>query len=53
VAAEIMATLLESGFTGQAVRIGTPPVPIAAARSLERQIIPDVDRLVAEILDLF
>lgn len=53
ISAEIMATLLESGFAGQATRIGTPPVPISAARSLERQIIPDVDQLVEEILDLF
>ena len=33
--------MLESGFKGQLLRIGTPPVPIASARSLERSIIPD------------
>jgi 2-oxoisovalerate dehydrogenase E1 component len=53
VGAELLATLLESGFAGQATRIGTPPVPISSARSLERQIIPDVDDLVGELLDLF
>jgi 2-oxoisovalerate dehydrogenase E1 component len=53
VSAEIMATMLESGYAGQATRIGTPPVPIFSARSLERQIIPDVDQLVTEVLDLF
>lgn len=53
VAAEIMATLLESGFAGRAMRVGTPPVPISAARSLERQILPDAERIVADLLDLF
>ncbi len=51
VGAEIAACLLEAGYTGRAVRIGTPPVPIASARSLERQILPDEDRLIEEILD--
>jgi 2-oxoisovalerate dehydrogenase E1 component len=53
VSAEILAALLESGYRGEAARIGTPPVPIASARSLERQIIPDVAQLVSDILDLF
>lgn len=53
VSAEIMATLLESGYTGEATRVGTPPVPISSARSLERQIIPDVEQLINEVLDLF
>ena len=51
IGAEIAASLLEAGFRGNAVRIGTPPVPIASARSLERQILPDADRLIEEILD--
>jgi 2-oxoisovalerate dehydrogenase E1 component len=51
VGAEIAASLLEAGFTGQAFRIGTPPVPIASARSLERQILPDADKLIEDILD--
>lgn len=53
VSAEILAALLESGSTGQVARLGTPPVPIASARSLERQIIPDLDQLVSDILELF
>jgi len=40
IAAEIAACLAERGFSGEVMRIGTPPVPIASARSLERQIIP-------------
>jgi 2-oxoisovalerate dehydrogenase E1 component len=53
ISAEILAALLESGYRGQAIRIGTPPVPISAARSLERQIIPDAEYLIDDILDLF
>lgn len=53
VSAEILASLLEAGYQGQVVRIGTPPVPIASARSLERQILPDEQRLVDDIIDLF
>lgn len=51
VGAEIAASLLEAGFKGQCFRIGTPPVPIASARSLERQILPDADKLIEDILD--
>jgi 2-oxoisovalerate dehydrogenase E1 component len=53
VSAEIAAALLESGFKGQLLRIGTPPVPIASARSLERSIIPDEQSIIDQILDLF
>jgi 2-oxoisovalerate dehydrogenase E1 component len=53
VSAEIAAALLESGFKGQFLRIGTPPVPIASARSLERSIIPDEQSIIDQILDLF
>jgi 2-oxoisovalerate dehydrogenase E1 component len=53
VGAEIAACLLEAGYTGRAVRVGTPPVPIASARSMERQILPDVERLVDAILENF
>jgi 2-oxoisovalerate dehydrogenase E1 component len=51
IGAEIAASLLEAGFRGQAFRIGAPPVPIASARSLERQILPDADKLIEDILD--
>jgi len=53
IAAEITACLAERGFSGEVMRIGTPPVPIASARSLERQIIPDVESIVERILDMF
>ncbi len=53
VGAEIAAAMLESGFKGRLLRIGTPPVPIASARSLERSIIPDERLLVEQVLALF
>lgn len=53
VAAEVFAMLLEAGFAGRVVRIGTPPVPIPSSRSLERQILPSEDRVIEEILKLF
>jgi 2-oxoisovalerate dehydrogenase E1 component len=53
VSAEIAARLLEAGYRGKLVRVGAPPVPIASARSLERQILPDETRLVAAVLGLF
>jgi 2-oxoisovalerate dehydrogenase E1 component len=51
VSAEIGAALLDSGYNGRFLRIGTPPVPIASARSLERQILPDEETLIEQILD--
>jgi 2-oxoisovalerate dehydrogenase E1 component len=53
VSAEIAAAMLESGFKGRLLRIGTPPVPIASARSLERSILPDEQSIVEQVLDLF
>ena len=53
VSAEIAAAMLESGFKGQLLRIGTPPVPIASARSLERSISPDEHSVVEQVLALF
>ena len=40
-AAELGAVLAEEGFRGRFARVGTPPVPIPAARSLESQVVPD------------
>lgn len=51
--AEFAASLLEAGFAGRLLRVGTPPVPIASARSLERSIIPDAARLIEQVLGLF
>jgi 2-oxoisovalerate dehydrogenase E1 component len=42
---ELAAMLLERGFPGRVRRIGTPPVPIPAARSLEAQVLPGDDAL--------
>ena len=42
---ELAATLLEQGFRGRLTRLGPPPVPIPAARSLESSILPDERRL--------
>jgi 2-oxoisovalerate dehydrogenase E1 component len=53
VGAEILASLLEAGFAGRALRIGTPPVPISSARSLEKQVLPDEDSIIEQILRLF
>jgi 2-oxoisovalerate dehydrogenase E1 component len=53
VAAEIAACLLERRFSGALARIGAPPFPIASARSLERQTLPDVDQIVEGVLALF
>jgi len=53
IAAEITACLAEGRFAGELLRIGTPPVPIASARSLERQILPDEEAIVERVLDMF
>ena len=53
VGAEIAACLLERRFSGALTRIGAPPVPIASARSLERQSLPDEDRIIEDVLALF
>jgi 2-oxoisovalerate dehydrogenase E1 component len=53
IGAEIAACLAEGGFGGELLRIGTPPVPIASARSLERQLIPDADAIVERVAALF
>jgi 2-oxoisovalerate dehydrogenase E1 component len=48
--AELLAFLAESGFRGRVMRIGTPSVPIASARTLERALLPDEQAVVAGIL---
>lgn len=53
VSAELLATLAEAGFTGRLMRIGTAPVPIASARSLERDQLPDEQTIVDRVLALF
>jgi 2-oxoisovalerate dehydrogenase E1 component len=50
VGAEIAAALAEEGCRGRILRIGAPPFPILAARSLERQILPDDGFIVQSVL---
>ena len=50
--AELGATLLESGFEGRYARVGTPPVPIPAARSLESLVMPDHHRVFEAVLQI-
>jgi 2-oxoisovalerate dehydrogenase E1 component len=53
--AELGTALLESGWRGRFARVASPPVPIPAARSLEEQTLPDVERImrgVLRVLDL-
>lgn len=52
-AAELLATLAESGSRAKLARLGTAPVPIAAARSLESAQLIDEAGIVAGVLDLF
>jgi 2-oxoisovalerate dehydrogenase E1 component len=52
VSAEILASLVEAGFRGKITRIGTPPAPIASARSLERDQLPDEQSIVSHVLDM-
>jgi 2-oxoisovalerate dehydrogenase E1 component len=46
---QLGAALLEAGFTGRFRRVGTPPVPIPAARSLEVEILPGRVQLIEAI----
>lgn len=50
--AEILALLAENGYTGRVARLGTAPVPIASARSLESSQLPDENAVVAAVMDL-
>jgi 2-oxoisovalerate dehydrogenase E1 component len=50
VSAELAACLFELGYRGAIVRVGTHPVPIASARSLESEIIPDSRKVAAALL---
>lgn len=53
VSAELLACLAEAGYRGTVVRLGLPPVPIAAARSLERAQLIDENVIVDNVLELF
>lgn len=51
--AELLACLMENNFQGKVTRLGMPPVPIASARSLEREQIIDEKIIIDNIIDLF
>jgi 2-oxoisovalerate dehydrogenase E1 component len=53
VSAELLATLAEAGFRGRAIRLGTAPVPIASARSLERDQLHNEQSIVRRVLEMF
>ncbi len=50
--AEVLAMLAENGYHGKVARLGTAPVPIASARSLESAQLPDENAIVAAVLDI-
>lgn len=50
--AEILAMLAENGFAGRVARLGTPPAPIASARSLESNQLPDENAIIAAVLGM-
>ncbi|MCZ4313810.1 thiamine pyrophosphate-dependent enzyme [Comamonadaceae bacterium G21597-S1] len=51
--AELMATLAEAGFSGTMARLGLPPIPIASARSLEKDQLLDDQTIVDKATSLF
>lgn len=50
--AEILAMLAENGFAGRVARLGTPPVPIASARNLESNQLPDENAIITAVLGM-
>ncbi len=52
IGAEIGALLACAGYRGRFHRIGTPAVPIPAARSLESQVVPSIDAMMNAVLDI-
>lgn len=50
--AEVLAMLAENGYKGKVARLGTAPVPIASARSLESAQLPDENAIVSAVLNI-
>lgn len=50
--AEVLAMLAENGYRGKVARLGTAPVPIASARSLESAQLPDEDAIVSAVMNI-
>jgi 2-oxoisovalerate dehydrogenase E1 component len=53
VGAEVLASLLERGYAGKAIRVGAAPVPICSARSLENEVLPSEQTIARRILEMF
>lgn len=53
IGAEVLARLVEQDHTGVLVRLGAPPVPVPAARSLEDHILPSVNSIFQAIVSRF
>jgi 2-oxoisovalerate dehydrogenase E1 component len=53
ISSEFAACLLEEGYRGRFLRVGAQPVPIPAARSLERDVLPDADVIIDRVLETF
>ena len=50
--AELAARLHEAGFTGAIRRVGAPPIPVPAARSLEQSVLPQPADVITAVMDL-
>ena len=50
--AEVLAMLAENGYRGKVARLGTAPVPIASARSLEGAQLPDEKAIIAAVMNI-
>ena len=50
--AELLACLAEAGYRGTVTRVGTAPIPIASARSLERDQLPGEQTIIDAVLDV-
>jgi 2-oxoisovalerate dehydrogenase E1 component len=52
-AAELGSLLLENGYSGKFSRVGAPPIPIPAARTLESDVIPNEQSILEAVYSLF
>jgi 2-oxoisovalerate dehydrogenase E1 component len=50
--AELASSLGERGFSGTIRRIGAPPIPVPAARSLEQDVLPHVESVLIAVMEL-
>ena len=48
--AELVASLVERGFAGAIHRVGAPPIPVPAARSLEQNVLPQPESVVDAVM---